>query len=187
MNINIQYVIDAAKQDMGRNWAFGSGFEALKEHCQKLITLLEEACVELEEDDGARTRMRNILVRTANALKGDPGPVRMHSWHDLPKIAARFATPPTKACEEVDQGRTAPASDMTEIAKRINAEARAVLSLDEQGRKDAQDARRYRWLRNVSSIGDFAWMDFSALDTIESVEQKIDVAIASAGEARGQK
>lgn len=36
-----------------------------------------------------KQRMAGLLNRIAAALKGDPGPHRMHSWHDLPDLAAQ--------------------------------------------------------------------------------------------------
>lgn len=44
---------------------------------------------EAEDDERLRTKMRDILVATANALKGDPGPLKQHSWHDLAEVAGR--------------------------------------------------------------------------------------------------
>jgi hypothetical protein len=41
-----------------------------------------------EESDALRTRMANLLSDTADALKGDPGPLRAHDWSDLPRVAA---------------------------------------------------------------------------------------------------
>lgn len=33
-------------------------------------------------------RMSDLLTRTANALKGPPEALHLHSWHDLPEVAA---------------------------------------------------------------------------------------------------
>lgn len=33
-------------------------------------------------------RLSGLLTRTANALKGEPGPTTLHDWSDLPKVAA---------------------------------------------------------------------------------------------------
>ena len=38
--------------------------------------------------DQVNGMMSDLLHRTANALKGDPGPHTLHSWHDLPEVAA---------------------------------------------------------------------------------------------------
>jgi hypothetical protein len=45
---------------------------------------------EAADDDALRDRMRDLLTRTANALKGDPGPLKLHDWSDLPEVAARL-------------------------------------------------------------------------------------------------
>lgn len=64
--------------------------ERLEGICQKYGGLILEknariAELEQETDDDEilRGHMRRILVETANVLKGDPGPLKQHSWHDL--------------------------------------------------------------------------------------------------------
>jgi hypothetical protein len=57
-----------------------------------------EACINelmLEADECARLResMADKLTRTANALKGPPPPDTLHSWHDLPEVAAKALAP----------------------------------------------------------------------------------------------
>jgi len=47
---------------------------------------------ELSARDSTRERMASILDRTAEALKGPPADNVMHSWHDLPDLAARVRT-----------------------------------------------------------------------------------------------
>ena len=42
----------------------------------------------LAEITGTLDRLRDILVRTANALKGEPDELSLHSWHDLPELVA---------------------------------------------------------------------------------------------------
>lgn len=47
-----------------------------------------------EQNEAARTaatldRMADLLTRTANVLKGEPGPLMMHDWSDLPEVAAK--------------------------------------------------------------------------------------------------
>lgn len=39
------------------------------------------------ESDKIRARMASLLTDTANALKGDPGPLTAHDWSDLPRLA----------------------------------------------------------------------------------------------------
>lgn len=43
-----------------------------------------------EECDALRRKLTDILTRTANALKGEPAPLTLHSWHDLPEWAQRL-------------------------------------------------------------------------------------------------
>jgi predicted nucleic acid-binding Zn-ribbon protein len=50
----------------------------------KIIKLGEE----LDEDYELRERLGKILTNTANALKGQPDPLMLHSWHDLAEWAS---------------------------------------------------------------------------------------------------
>lgn len=43
---------------------------------------------ECDELCALNERLSNLLKDTANALKGDPGPLKTHDWSDLPKVAA---------------------------------------------------------------------------------------------------
>ena len=49
---------------------------------------IAELEAELSDTDRLCDKMSDILTRTANALKGEPDELTMHSWHDLPEIAA---------------------------------------------------------------------------------------------------
>lgn len=42
------------------------------------------------ETDWLNGRMSHLLTATANALKGEPGPLSLHDWSDLPVVAARL-------------------------------------------------------------------------------------------------
>ena len=44
------------------------------------------------EAEALREKMSDILRRTANALKGEPDELTLHSWHDLPEVAIELAT-----------------------------------------------------------------------------------------------
>lgn len=43
---------------------------------------------ESADDAATMDRMADLLTRTANSLRGDPGPLRRWSWHDLPERAS---------------------------------------------------------------------------------------------------
>jgi hypothetical protein len=51
-------------------------------HCQ-YFALREDS----DDADTVRQRLADLLSRTADALKGAPAPLHLHSWHDLPEIA----------------------------------------------------------------------------------------------------
>lgn len=60
----------------------------MSEDVETLRQRVKDLREERDELDGQLTRMRDLLRRVASALKGDPGPLRLWSWHDLPEIAA---------------------------------------------------------------------------------------------------
>jgi len=45
---------------------------------------------EVDEYAELLDRLSKLLTDTANALKGDPGPLKLHDWSDLPKVAQRL-------------------------------------------------------------------------------------------------
>lgn len=45
---------------------------------------------EINELEDTLKRLDTILSRTANALKGEPAPLHLHSFHDLPEVAAKL-------------------------------------------------------------------------------------------------
>lgn len=56
---------------------------------RKVLTAYLEAEGTAEELHEINTRLARILTDTANALKGEPEPHVMHSWHDLAEVAKR--------------------------------------------------------------------------------------------------
>lgn len=46
---------------------------------------------EIKECDALQDRMAELLTGTANALKGEPGPLTRHDWSDLPAVAKKAA------------------------------------------------------------------------------------------------
>jgi hypothetical protein len=49
---------------------------------------LAEGAEIVGELETLNARLSDLLNRTANALKGEPRPGSLHSWHDLPEVAA---------------------------------------------------------------------------------------------------
>lgn len=41
---------------------------------------------EISISDELREKMAGILTRSVNAIRGDPEPLHLHSWHDLPEL-----------------------------------------------------------------------------------------------------
>lgn len=69
----------------------GYGLNVYNDECPEhgsvcLVELPKPEDAEL--DEALFEKMEGILTRTANALKGEPGPLALHSWHDLPEVAA---------------------------------------------------------------------------------------------------
>lgn len=48
-------------------------------------------------------RLGDLLTNTANALKGDPGELRLHSWHDLPDKAGELTALVMRAVAMLEQ------------------------------------------------------------------------------------
>ncbi len=63
--------------------------------------------------NGLLDRLADLLTRTANALKGEPAPLTLHDWSDLPEVAARLRA----------------SADATPVAAGV-AEARAQASVN---------------------------------------------------------
>ena len=56
-------------------------------HDKQAAAELRRLHAELVESDALREKMSDILRRTATALKGEPGELTPHSWHDLTEVA----------------------------------------------------------------------------------------------------
>jgi hypothetical protein len=56
----------------------------------KATEAYERAVIERNEGDAVLEKLRDILHRTAIALKGPEGELTRHSFHDLPEVAARL-------------------------------------------------------------------------------------------------
>lgn len=55
---------------------------------QAMRQAIHELRAEAKEADRLNARLSSILTHTANALKGEPAPLCMHDWSDLPAVAA---------------------------------------------------------------------------------------------------
>lgn len=53
---------------------------------------IDAAIAELDASHDLRDRLTKILTDTANALKGKPDALTIHSWHDLAEVAAAVVT-----------------------------------------------------------------------------------------------
>ena len=63
------------------------------------VTIFSEAANRIEEQDQLREKLADLLTRIAAALKGEPEPNTLHSWHNLPELA-RAATERAQAAEQ---------------------------------------------------------------------------------------
>lgn len=50
----------------------------------------ERLAREVQETDQLNGRLAHLLGQSADALKGDPGPNRLHDWSDLPAVATKM-------------------------------------------------------------------------------------------------
>lgn len=77
----------------------------LMEKVSALEAELAAARAELAEDEALRNRMSDLLTRTANALKGEPGPLTLHDWSDLPERAGLIVVNEARLIAEVEAMR----------------------------------------------------------------------------------
>jgi len=86
-------MLRAAGKEAGPEWTDASVYRVMLAAAPPLPASTMEALqaavdgtADLEE--ATMSAMSKILTDTANVLKGDPGPLSSHSWHDLAAIAA---------------------------------------------------------------------------------------------------
>jgi hypothetical protein len=60
--------------------------EDLKRQIHDLKIQIKNMEAELAICDAAAAKMASILTRSVNAIRGEPGPLHLHSWHDLPEL-----------------------------------------------------------------------------------------------------
>jgi hypothetical protein len=58
-----------------------------------------------DEDEMLRNRMAGLLTRTANALKGEPEPLHLHDWSDLPERAGLIVANEARLIHECERLR----------------------------------------------------------------------------------
>jgi hypothetical protein len=80
----------ARKLEQGLS-SFQHGHRIASDNCMRLERKLAESDTAL--NDAVRTvdNLTDLLHGVANALKGPPGDLSQHSWHDLPGLAALAA------------------------------------------------------------------------------------------------
>jgi hypothetical protein len=61
-------------------------------YCELAESRVKKLEAEVNEYVQLTDLLANLLHATANALKGPPEPLHLHSWHDLPEVAAALAT-----------------------------------------------------------------------------------------------
>lgn len=66
----------------------GVGWEPVHVHAAALIAERDRLRTDVDEYDDLLLKLSRILTGTADALKGEPGPLRMHDWSDLAVVAA---------------------------------------------------------------------------------------------------
>jgi hypothetical protein len=62
---------------------------------------LDEARAERDNTDANNLTMARLLAGVANAIKGEPRPGYLHSWHDLPELTATLTSDRDHLAEQV--------------------------------------------------------------------------------------
>lgn len=68
------------------------GAELLPGLVRQLVAERDELTEAANEYDHLLSRLTVLLTGTANALKGDPGPLKLHDWSGLPAVATAVVT-----------------------------------------------------------------------------------------------
>lgn len=96
------------------------GLRLANEHRAGQDAKVAELQAELEEDYELRERLGGILTSTANALKGQPDPLMLHSWHDLAEWASS-ARAAADAAASLDAGRHQSIEEYEELVAMVRA------------------------------------------------------------------
>lgn len=80
---------------------------------EALRAALATAEAERDESDAVREMMSPLLTGVANALKGQPPPLTLHDWSDLPAVAATV-----KASRDSAEAALAHANELMAIWRR---------------------------------------------------------------------
>ena len=81
----------------------------------------EALVVEPVTENILRARMREILTRSVNAIRGDPEPLHDHSWHDLPELIDQLKVDLLAALIDKENAAT--------TITRLQGEAKVMLTL----------------------------------------------------------
>jgi hypothetical protein len=98
---------------------------------------------EIARLDAMLAQRGDLLTRIANALRGEPGPQRLHGWHDLPEVAGRLRAELLAAQQEIAalrQERDDDRAERLEIAAQRDA-LRSALDLADCTHREGGDTR----------------------------------------------
>lgn len=110
----------------------------------------EEAAAHDAGHSALRDRMDSLLTGVAAALKGEPGPLVMHDWSDLPEVAAEVARraaagPPAgapTAWVELFEGLALLAQHPTDPISPLHCQHDKLTVLADQGKFNSEDIAR---------------------------------------------
>jgi hypothetical protein len=87
----LEEIAREAGKRTGRHAYWQDRARVIKAAIREALSSQEEELRQLKEDAAEarqlRDRLSDILTQTANVLKGDPGPLVLHGWSDLPDVA----------------------------------------------------------------------------------------------------
>lgn len=94
---------------------------------EKVLALRQERdaqAAEIAEYADLVEKLSGLLIGTANALKGDPGPLVRHDWSDLPAVAAKArADAAQEACADVGGALRMAQDAWKAVEKQVVAQA----------------------------------------------------------------
>lgn len=77
--------------------------EFAKTERDELRTEVELLRADAPDRDALMNRMIKLLTDTANAIKGDPDPLAMHDWSDLPRVSTAMRAEVANLREIIDR------------------------------------------------------------------------------------
>lgn len=144
-------------------------FERLMDENKTLREELANTRAALNEETALREKLSKILTATANALKGEPPALTLHSWHDLAEVAGRLREerdalrkvvsqqPP--AADAISAGWLEPMAhaELLELLRKAEQYKEEIVEMAEQAKAEAKRCQRMVCVANMPFADVWLW------------------------------